>query len=219
MRPGDLGRQRAAGPCGRETRATSCPVKRQPGPFLPPAPGRPGRPPSSSGDNPAVSHRSRFGVGAMGHLRAPRVRLGPLGNTRLRCPEEVRAYRVARAWHLRLPGPWRPVLPPGQGSGRAQDPPPPNTWKSGSRGGPALLRPLALSLPAWPAPVEVPGQGGARCEGRGSGRLRRTERALRKGRRKTTGTTCQRSPQGNKAQKKKAGGIGGTAEPRREADS
>lgn len=40
-RPGDLGRQRAAGPCGIETQATSCPRKRQHRPFPPSAPGLP----------------------------------------------------------------------------------------------------------------------------------------------------------------------------------
>lgn len=69
---------------------------------------------------------------------------------------------------------------------------------------------LSSSLPACSVPTEVLGQGGVRCEGRGSGSLNKTERALCKGRCKTTGKTCQRSPQGHKAQKKKAGGIGGT---------
>lgn len=47
----------------------------------------------------------------------------------------------------------------------------PWTGKSGCRGGPALLQPRALLVPAWSAPAEVLGQGGERCEDQGNGCL------------------------------------------------
>lgn len=163
----------------------------------------------SSGDDPAVSHRGHpifGGVGGSGMAGGQRVEApegsrgsacpcGPLGNARFRGPEEVslssRRCSGRVPCHRRPPGPDR------------------GGW-AGGRGGPTPLQPRALLRPACSVPTEVLGQGGARPEGRGSGSLNRAERALCKGRCKTTGKTCRRSPQGHKAHRKKAGGIGGT---------
>lgn len=72
--------------------------------------------------------------------------------------------------HLRLLGPWRLALSPTRAQGVfCSLPAAPR--KPDGRGGPALLRPQALLLPAWSTPAEVLGQGGERLEDRSNGCL------------------------------------------------
>lgn len=93
-----------------------------------------------------------------------------------------------------------------QGPGHARHP---HTGKPGGQGGPARARPPAPS--SLPAPLQLKSRVREERGVRTVAPAARTKpRALCKGRCKTTRKTCQRSPQGHKAQKKKAEGIGRT---------
>lgn len=135
---------------------------------------------------------------------------GGLGNTGLRCPEEVRENVQKPALGDSTPASETPrTLDPGpraQGPGHAQHP---HTGKPGGQGGPAHARPPAPSSLAAPLQLKsrVRKERGVRTVAPAA---RTKPRALCKGRSKTTRKTCQRSPQGHKAQKKKAEGIGRT---------
>lgn len=71
-----------------------------------------------------------------------------------RCPKQALGTMPR---HLRLLGPWRLALSPSRAQGV------PCSLPAGL-GGPALLWPQALLLPAWSTPAEVLGQGGERRE-------------------------------------------------------
>lgn len=105
VRPGDPGRQRAAGYCGFEIQATSSPMKVQHQLFLPSAPSllSPSivlrRQSCSQPQKPVHLRRSGtkpFGGGQRGEVsgqsKGSACPSGLLRNTRLRCPKEVRAY-------------------------------------------------------------------------------------------------------------------------------
>lgn len=113
-----------------------------------------------------------------GSVLCVRLGHGGLGNTGLRCPEEVRAHREASSWG-QCPNTRdsSDLGPRTQGPGRARHPCP---CKSGGQGGPALARLPVRLLPACSAPAEVPGQGGERCEDGGTGCLDKTEGTLQR---------------------------------------
>lgn len=137
------------------------------------------------------------------------VRLGHggLGNTGLRCPEEVRENIPKPALGDSAPTSETPrTLDPGP---RAQGTPDTPTPANRAVKEVLLVRGLQPLLPACSVQLKSRVR-----EGRGvrtvAPAARTKPRALCKGRCKTTRKTCQRSPQGHKAQKKKAEGIGRT---------
>lgn len=185
-----LGRQRVAGSCGFEIQATSY-EKVQHQLFLPLAPS-PLAPFSVLRRQSCSQPQKPFHLRRCGRKRCGRgrgctcqsgrrvlcVRLGHggLGNTGLRCPEEVRenvpkpalgdsAPTSETPW-TQDPGPRARPTPPHRQTGRPR--------RSCSCGASSPL------LPACSAPAEVPGQGGGRCEDGGTGCPDKTEGTLQR---------------------------------------